>query len=41
MKRKIFVAVSAIVLAAVGRLSAYAAGWEKDNVGWYYSYSDK
>jgi hypothetical protein len=41
MKRKIFVAVSAIVLAAVGSFSAYAAGWEKDNVGWYYSYSDK
>lgn len=36
MKRKIFVAVSAIVLAAVGSFSAYAAGWEKDNVGWYY-----
>lgn len=40
MMKKILFAVTTSALAFAFGLTAYAAGWTKDNVGWYYSYSD-
>ncbi|AYA99587.1 hypothetical protein [Lachnoanaerobaculum umeaense] len=40
MKRKILVAITTFVLALACSFTTYAAGWVKDDIGWYYAYSD-